>query len=311
MKNRLRNKFLFLLTLSLIFSCEEVIMEDDISDKEVTLVAPVNNAQLTTTGVSLTWGVIQNAKQYRLQIAKPNFDSPIEIVIDTLITGTSFTTQLNIGDYEWRVQAVNGNYVTSYKSRFFSIVNNDDFSDNTVVLINPANNLITNTATQNLSWQSIIGATSYQVQILDNTANVINDQTTSNTSLSYTFPQGSYQWRVRASNGTDQTLYTTRSVLIDTTNPNTPILTLPATASTTTENDVIFQWNRTPISGSTERDEIFIYTNVGLTNLHLTTQATSPFTVNLPNGTYYWFVKSFDAAGNVSNQSLVFNFTIN
>ena len=311
MKTTLLYKILFCCSFLFLFSCESIVLEDDISDKEMTLVAPMNNAQFFSTGVSFTWGIIEGAEKYHLQIAKPNFDSPIQIVLDTIVSTNTFTSQLNIGNYEWRVQAINGNYVTSYKSRFFTIVSNADFQNNTVVLTSPATNLITNVSSQNLSWQSILGATSYQVQIYDSSNTVISDQNTSATTLSYSFPQGSYNWRVRATNGTDQTLYTSRSILVDTTNPNMPVLSSPANASTTTNTSISFQWSRTAIAGSAERDEISIYTDSALTNLQLTAVANSPYTTNLPLGTYYWFVKSYDAAGNMSSQSTVFSFTIN
>lgn len=311
MKTTLLYKALFCCSFLLLFSCDKIVLEDDISAQEMTLIAPINNAQFFSTGVSFTWGVIAGAEKYHLQIAKPNFDSPIQIVLDTLVTTNAFTSQLNIGDYEWRVQAITGNYVTSYKSRFFTIVSNADFQNNTVVLTSPATNLITNVSTQNLSWQAVLGATSYQVQIYDSSNTVISDQNTSATTLNYIFPQGSYNWRVRATNGTEQTLYTSRSILVDTTNPNTPVLSSPANASTTTNTSVSFQWSRTAIAGSAERDEISIYTDSALTNLQLTAVANNPFTTILPTGTYYWFVKAYDAAGNMSSQSAVFSFTIN
>lgn len=311
MKTTLLYKIFSCCSFLFLFSCESILLEDDISDKEMTLVAPVNNAQFFSTGVSFTWGIVDGAEKYHLQIAKPNFDSPIQIVLDTIVSNNTFTNQLNIGGYEWRVQAVNNNYVTSYKSRFFTIVSNANFQNNTLVLTSPANNLITNTSTQNLTWQSIIGATSYQVQIYDNSNTVVSDQNTSATTLSYTFPQGSYNWRVRATNGTEQTLFTPRSILVDTTAPNTPILSSPANTSTNTNTSVSFQWSRTDIAGSAERDEISIYTNSALSNMQLSEVANSPFITTLTTGTYYWFVKSYDAAGNMSSRSTVFSFTIN
>lgn len=304
-------KLLFCCSFLFLFACEDVVLEHDISDKEMTLIAPVNNAQLFSTGVSFTWELVEGAEKYHLQIAKPNFDNPIQIVLDTIVSANTFTSQLNVGNYEWRVQAINGNYVTPYKSRLFTIVSNSDFQNNTVILTSPGNNLNTNTSTQNLSWQSIIGATSYQVQIYDSSNTVINDQNTSNTALSYTFPQGSYSWRVRATNGVNQTLYTSRSILVDTTNPNTPVLSSPVNGSATTNTSISFQWSRAAIAGSAERDEISIYTDSALTNLQLTAVVNNPYTTTLPTGTYYWFVKAYDAAGNMSNRSAVFSFTIN
>ncbi|MBC7410097.1 MAG: hypothetical protein H7339_17065 [Arcicella sp.] len=311
----MKNTFKYITILSVailtLCSCEEILMEKDISNKVVNLIAPVNDAQFSSTSVSFTWATLEDATSYHLQIAKPNFTDPIQIVLDTLVSSTSYTKQLNIGQYEWRVKATNSAYETLYTTRTLTVVSNEDFQNNTVTLSSPANNLITKVAAQNLTWETVIGATSYQIQILDSSNAIINDQTLTTNSLNYTFPQGSYQWKVRASNVTNQTLYTARNILVDTTVPNTPSLTAPTNASTQTAGEINFTWSRTPNAGSTEKDSIFIYTNSTLTNLQSKTEATSPHTATLATGTFYWYVKSFDEAGNVGAQSTVFNVIIN
>lgn len=309
-------KRLILIMFSIFFfifsSCEEILLEDDISKEELILVAPQDNAQFNSTSVSFTWQPVQYAKKYRLQIAEPNFTSPAQIILDIELTTTTHIVQLPVGIYEWRVQAISGNTVTPYKKRILTVLSNEHFEDNTVVLNSPTNNFNTNNTIQNLSWQAIIGATNYQVQILNNTSVIISDQNTINTSLNFTFPEGSFTWKVRASNGSESTQYTSHSILVDTTIPNTPTLLSPANASSTSNTNVSFQWSRIAISGgSSEFDKIYIYTDSSLTNLHSETQTTSPYNVTLTSGTYYWFVKAFDAAGNESTRSNVFSITVN
>jgi hypothetical protein len=302
-----------LLLVLLFFSCEEIIMEEDISGQIVKLMAPYDGAQFSSTGITFTWDPIENGTQYQIQIAKPNFTNPLQIITDTTIDTTSFTTQLNIGQYEWRVRAVNSAYATAYSTRSFTILNNEDFHDNSVALSSPANDIITNSASQNLIWQAVIGATGYHLQIVDNTTSVITfEQDVVSPNFNYTFTEGNFQWKVRATNGSQNTLYSARSLLVDTTAPNTPVLSSPANLSTASDNDVTFQWSRTPITGSTEKDRIYIYSNPELTNLVYEDLQISPYTTStLADGTYYWFVKSFDDAGNVSQQSAVFSFTLN
>jgi hypothetical protein len=302
--------FTFLVIFSFI-SCEEILLVDDISKKEVSLTAPANNAALSSSGVGFSWEPVESAEKYQLQIATPNFDAAQQIVLDTLVTKNSFTQQLNIGKYEWRVKAVNSAYETAYAKKSFEILNNDDFQNNTVVLLTPSNNLTTKTALQKLSWDAIIGATNYQIQILDENSTVVKEQSIETTLLNFTFDEGKYTWKVRASNGTAQTLYTSRSILVDSKAPNTPVLSAPANASTSTNTSINFQWSRTPIAGSAEKDSIYVYKESALTNLSFKDKGNSPYNKTLIIGTYYWFVKSFDEAGNESARSTVFNFTIN
>lgn len=309
-KLNLHKSFFFLFFLSL-FSCEAIIFETDITDKNLVLVAPYDKAQFFSTGVTLSWESVPDATKYHIQIAKPSFENPLQIVLDTTIIGTSFTQQLPVADYEWRVSAINSAYKTAYTSRFFTVVSNENFQVNLVVLTSPINNSMTKVAEQNLKWTPIIGATNYQVQILDKSDAVISDQTIATSNLNYSFIEGNYSWRVRAINGELHTVYTSRTIVVDKTAPNTPILSTPLNASITTINDVVFKWNRVPIIGSAEKDSIYIYTDSALTTLQLKSEVNGSFTKNLDSGTYYWFLKSFDLAGNTSEKSAVFNFKIN
>lgn len=311
MNNSPLYKYLLFFIFLFCISCEEILIVQDISKKEVVLVAPGNNVTLTFSGVTLSWETVKDANKYRIQIASPNFEAPQQLVLDTLISKNSFTRQLTIGKYEWRVKAVNSAYETAYSKRSFEILNNDDFQKNTVVLLSPVNNLTTKTVLQKLSWDAILGTSSYQLQVLDENNILVKEQSTATTFIDYTFAEGKYTWKIRASNGTVQTLYTSRSILVDTKAPNTPTPTSPANASTTTNTAISFQWNRTPIAGSTEKDSIYVYTESALTNLNFKDKAVSPYSKTLTKGTYYWFVRSFDEAGNQSPRSTVFNFTIN
>ncbi|WDF60808.1 hypothetical protein PQ462_05460 [Flavobacterium sp. KACC 22758] len=286
-------------------------MVDNITKKEVSLTAPANNAILSTSGVTFSWETVEGADKYQLQIAIPSFEAARQIILDTVVSKNSYTQQLNIGKYEWRIRAINSAYETAYVKKSFEILNNDDFQNNTVVLLTPNNNLITKTASQKLSWDAIIGAANYQIQVLDENNTLVKDQTSETTILNFTFDEGKYTWKVRASNGTEQTLYTSRSITVDTKVPNTPTLSSPLNASTTTNKSINFQWSRTLVPGSAERDSIYVYTESALTNLNFKDRGTSPYNKTMTAGTYYWFVKSFDDAGNQSGRSTVFNFTIN
>lgn len=305
------NKFFFGVFFLLFVSCEEILLVPDISEQKVSLVAPADGSVLFSTGITFNWNKIENADKYHLQIAKPNFSSPVQIILDTLVSNTNFTKQLNIGKYEWRVKGVNSGYETVYKSWSFEILNNDAFQDNTVVLISPSNNLITKNVAQKLSWQNIIGANGYHIQIQDGNNALVKEETTSSTNIDFTFPDGNYNWKVKASNGSKETLYTSRTILVDTKIPNTPVLSNPVNASTTVATDITFQFSRAPISGSKESDSIYVYNESALTNLNFKDKTSSSYNKTLPTGTYYWYVQSFDEAGNSSPKSTVFNFTIN
>lgn len=104
-----------------VVSCDDIIEIEDISDKEVIVLAPSNNAILNTTDVIFTWEALEDTETYHLQIATPNFESAQQIVKDSMLVGTRFSTILDFKTYEWRVRAENSGYTTSYNVNSFSI----------------------------------------------------------------------------------------------------------------------------------------------------------------------------------------------
>lgn len=307
-------RYWFIPVLALFFlGCEEILLEEDISNSRLTILAPVDNASFNSTSITFSWESLPDAVSYQIQIAKPSFEDAVEIILNTETTENSITQQLNVGAYQWRIKAKNHSSETSFITKNITIVSNDDFSDNVVVFNTPDQNLITNTSSQTISWQTVIGAQSYQLQITDNENAVILDETLETTSYTYSFPEGNSTFKVRASNGSVYTLYTSRIILVDQTQPNTPILTSPANNSSLMENEIPFSWTRTTVPGSIEFDSIYVYTNSGMTNLFLKERAdTNPKTINIENtGTYFWKMKAFDQAGNQSGESSVFSFILN
>jgi hypothetical protein len=110
-----------LLAIILLVSCEEIIEVVDISDKSVVVLAPTDAAVLAITDINFSWEAVEDAEQYKLQIATPSFESANQIVLDTTITTTSFNQSLELGNYEWRVRAENSDYQTTYSTQSFTI----------------------------------------------------------------------------------------------------------------------------------------------------------------------------------------------
>lgn len=306
--------FLFFVTVLVFHSCEETLFETDISGQPVILVAPADGSQLDFTSINFNWEPIQDADQYRLQVATPDFNNPDQLALDILLDSvTTYDATLTPNLYEWRVKALNSAYETHYFQSGFEIVNNDNFPGNVVSLVSPMNNLITNAASFTLQWNSVQEASLYRVQIIDNAIDtVIDEQTTVDTSLGYNFSEGDLTWQVRAEKDGEVTLYTSRQLLVDTTVPNIPALLSPENETTLSNTSVDFTWDRTPIGGSAEIDSLYIYEDQNLSILVEKQQVSNSYqTTLMDNTTYYWLMKAFDTAGNESGDSAVFSFTIN
>ncbi len=296
----------------LLISCEETLFETDISETNLELIAPSDGSVISFTSINFDWEPLIDANRYQLQIATPNFDNPIQIIQDVLLDSIStFDAQLNPNIYQWRVKGINSAYETSYTTASFEIRNNEDFSDNVIVLNNPQDNLIINTNVFNLEWSSVLDATGYRIQIIDNSnGQTISEQTTSETNIQYTFLEGDFSWQVRAEKDAEFTGYSGRMIFVDQTAPNASTLTTPEDEVTLTSGNVNFSWSRTPISGSTEIDSLYIYSDLSMTVLVEKEQVVNDYLTTLDNRVYYWTMKAFDGAGNQSGDSTTFSFTV-
>lgn len=115
-------KFLkYLLLFGLLFSCSEVIEVKDISNDLVVILAPVNNSVLQTSTVNFSWEALDFAETYKLQIAKPDFETAQTIVEDTIVSVTEFSKTLEASSYQWRIKAINSAYETAYSTQNLSI----------------------------------------------------------------------------------------------------------------------------------------------------------------------------------------------
>lgn len=115
-------KIVILLFLAVGFwGCSEIVQLTDISNETVILLAPTNGASLNITTLGFNWEPIEDAENYQIQIATPNFENALQIVVDSTLTGNNFTATLGYRTYEWRVKAKNSGYQTNYTKQNFTI----------------------------------------------------------------------------------------------------------------------------------------------------------------------------------------------
>lgn len=112
---------MFLGILICFMSCTDIIEVEDISGEKVMLLAPTNEAVLNITDLTFTWQEVEEAESYRIQIAIPSFAEALQIVKDSTLITTNFTTILVANSYEWRVRAENSAYETTYTTQTFTV----------------------------------------------------------------------------------------------------------------------------------------------------------------------------------------------
>lgn len=124
-----------------------------------------------------------------------------------------------------------------------------DLRDKDLTVLSPSDNLTTTSATVNFYWMELDGARTYHLQIakpsFDNMTTLLIDTSVTLTQFTYVFTPGTYQWRVRAENGSTQTPYITRSITIDSTadlTGQTLILFSPANDYATNDTTISFSY---------------------------------------------------------------------
>ncbi len=294
------------------YSCTE-IFEKDIENETVVLVSPADSIVTYSNQHLFLWEPVDGAVEYELRIVKPAFYSIEEIVIDTTIEQTQFTYSLLPGEYQWGVKAKNVNYSTEFSIRNISVDTAKDFSLLQVILVSPVNNYATANADVILNWDYLQGADNYYYEIVESdweTGDVVASGYTVSNSVSLSLDEGVYFWGVMAQDDFSQTQtpFSYRALTIDMTQPQMPQAVFPANNDTVSLSELVnpyitFSWIRPADTGSEITDSICIYSDSLLTVPVLRTITTSTeYSFSISSyGRYYWYVRSVDAAGNISD----------
>ena len=134
--------FYILVFISSIYGCSDIFVMD-ISEDNVSLLAPHNNLETTIGTQTFWWEKVEDAQSYNLQIVTPGFNQTERLILDTTISYNTFTYNLSPNKYEWRVKALNSAYETSYTSFSLRIDSTNDLSNETVLLTYPCKTTLT------------------------------------------------------------------------------------------------------------------------------------------------------------------------
>lgn len=113
--------FLFLLS-----ACE--VLEEDISDRTVSVVAPANGVAVRSGTVDFRWEAVDYAAGYEFTLVSPSFETAARVVADTVIWSDTLARHygcrvtLAEGEYAWRVTGFNGGYATRPAERKLTVL---------------------------------------------------------------------------------------------------------------------------------------------------------------------------------------------
>lgn len=294
--------------------CSE-LFENSIADGEVELLSPGMDAQTNVYLVNFLWEPLDDALQYRLQLASPSFDSISLFHADTTLDKSRFSISLQPGVYEWRVKALNGSSATIYTTRAFTI-HEAALSTQTVLQVTPTDNFITSQRRVDMGWQDIFSAKTYRLQVDTNDfveeSDLVLERVVDGRSFAIDLTdEGRYQWRVRAENDTAQSRWSTvRSFIYDQTPPSAPVLAAPAN-NAQVNRPAALRWAG---GGDVVSYRLYVYKSDSTlfdAQFPLRLESTSySFDAGARGERILWRVRAMDRAGNESGYSVWRNFMV-
>ncbi len=266
--------------------------------------SPEPGATITANPI-FAWSAVPGASGYRFQLSTSSSFAEAAVDVQTVAARFTPTTQLPNGNLYWRVATVDAGGVVGTYAAYRQLLN--EWSPPTLVSPDSGETLSFPSESAVFTWNPVAGAQSYTLQV--SSSNTFGagtvDYTTPNTTYSLTEPATAgttVWWRVRAASGTDAVSGWANARSFTYAWPSTPTLRAPADSSTVV--DTHFAWD--PVAGA-KNYQIQISPNGDWTN-NVTKDVTTFATAYSPsapllNGSYYWRVRAFDAAGHAGTWS--------
>lgn len=307
---------LFSLILLLVFTACTEFQEPALRNNNIEILLPQDSLSSGIFNQHFYWYPVEGAIGYEVQIARPDFDNTLELVLDTVLAENEFRFTLEPGTYTWRLSAYNNSSASNYQYRTLFIDASLNLSSQMLQLVSPKDNHATNEFSANLKWQALYGADTYRFELFEENGGGTKILSLDLDSLSFKpllSQEGSYYWRVKAINQESETPFSGRYFKVDTSRPLIPNLLKPVdqVIFNNSEN-VEFQWSFSQDSGSDitvdliiARDSLFQNSQI-IPNLSVSSFAIDTFSA----GNHYWKLRAVDGAGNISAYSSPRSFSI-
>jgi hypothetical protein len=278
--------------------------------------APSNGAGCQPVSITLDWNSVTGASGYNVQVDN-NDDFGSLLINQDGLTSTEYTASgLSAGTtYYWRVAAENSCGVASSWSSTRNFTTS--WTPETPSLSTPSNGATCQSASLTLSWNSVSGATAYDVEADNN--DDFSSPVTSQTDLSGTSASVSglssgttYYWIVRAKNscGVYSSWSGSRSFSTTGSAPAAPSPTSPSNWATCQPLSITLGWGSVSGAGTyalqVDNNSDFSSPIFNQADIASTSQAVS----GLSEGTtYYWRIKASNSCDVEGSWSAIAGFT--
>ncbi len=272
--------------------------------------APRDESGTRNTRPTFSWLGTRTANLYRLQVATDSAFSSVIVDEQTNRTSHRMSSDLSQGRYYWRVAARDaaGNWGAWSEEWSFDIT----------LMRSPANGSYTTDTTPTFRWYTSRGAVGYELQVSTNTSfsNLVVDQTFGSRSAAFVAPlldYDVYYWRVNVDFGSGMEISPIYWEVTVTPRPlPAPRLVSPANNTLTPFDEVPLEWQEVDDGANPVAYEVEVsrYSNFRIIEYSNITSSTTDVTDSLPDGVYYWRVRTLNYLGVGSRWSARWRFTI-
>ena len=179
--------------------------------------------------------------------------------------------------------------------------------------MNPKLNDTSSSLVQSFEWQKLFVAEDYILSVKDSSGVIVfSDTTTGFTVNGNLNDEGDYSWEVKGRAGGNMRLGQFENFFVDTTRPERAVPIVPANDAILNGPSVDLNWARSSLSGSYEFDSVYLFTDSVQVGLFLKARSNDLMLAidSLPVNQYYWWVKSYDNAGNMTLPDSFRSFTV-
>ncbi|MBK7425542.1 MAG: fibronectin type III domain-containing protein [Saprospiraceae bacterium] len=261
----------------------------------------LSTSNITSNTAFVSWSAVSGAVSYNVQYKLAS--SGVWTELNTSGTNYTISSLLPITVYNWRVQAVCASGTSSF-STFLSFTTLSQATCNTPTGLQSSG--ITTTSV-NLSWTSVVGATSYIVEYKLASSSIWSQQNanSNNTTISSLLPNSVYNWRVRTVCIANSSAF---SATMNFTTLSAPSCNAPTglSSSNITSSSANLSWS--PVSGATSYIVEYKLSSSGTWSQQNTNTNSTSLTSLSPNSVYNWRVQTVCGA-NSSGSSEILNFT--
>lgn len=302
-------RFIYLLLIATLASCQDLIVED-ISEETVHILVPQDNVSTMSSTVTFAWEKIEDADSYQIQIVSPDFATAQTLCYDSVTENNKITFSLNPGKFEWRVKAINDISETKYTKHKLVIDSTLDLSSEKILLYTPIEGATLGSDSITFRWNKLYNADNYKFTLANTNNETLAEKLLTVSEYGIKVPaDGMYQWSVRASNANTSTQTFSATFTIDTKAPEASLMKTPTNQQTILSDSVTFSWTTLQDAGSEVFDSLVVAHDSALSDKVLAIKTTgSSYSDTLSTGTYFWTVISIDKAGNKCVNNSVYTF---